>query len=159
MRKINEFSRPTISQQSFHLDRSSYNSLMKQVVDFKIILHQLKRILEQSSEQNGNRETQLYEERIAELEKAIDTKNQRIKRLEELLSSKRGRQTTRQCLGARPGRGQDSPAVSPCARSEVVKPCHHVWGPCANDHTNHHARRGRGASSQQFRSLSATSRL
>ena len=90
MRKINEFSRPTISQQSFHLDRSvlfrlsnyrrknfpkrmsdlnsnpsfwvslltpilsisvsfrsSYNSLMKQVVDFKIILHQLKRILEQ----------------------------------------------------------------------------------------------------------------
>ena len=27
--------------------RSSYNSLMKQVVDFKIILHQLKRILEQ----------------------------------------------------------------------------------------------------------------
>lgn len=105
---------------------------MKQVVDFKIILHQLKRILEQverprevkparmwlvlrpglaninlfllpspqnlfqSSEQNGKRETQLYEERIAELEQEINTKNQTIKRLEENLSSKRGRQTMRQ---------------------------------------------------------------
>merc|ERR1719219_2411947 len=133
---------------------------MTQVVDFKIILHQLKRILEQSTEQNGNRETQLYEERIAELEEEINTKNQRIKRLEEILSSKRGRQTMRQCLSVgRGGRGHSSPARSPCARSEVLKPCNHVWGPCANDHTNHHARRGRGASSHQFRSLSATSRL
>ena len=47
----------------------------------------------QSNEQNGNRETQLYEERIAELERDIKTKNQRIKRLEEILYSKRGRQT------------------------------------------------------------------
>ena len=182
---------------------------MKQVVDFKIILHQLKRILEQversqlgygwssllrpglaninlflhkknqfqSNEENGNRESQLYEERIAELEQEINTKNQRIKRLEESLSSKRGRQTMRQvssewenntrsltfsglqCLSVRPWRGHSSPARSPCARSEVLKPCNHVWGPCANDHTNHHARRGRGTPSHQFRSLSATSRL
>ena len=54
------------------------------------------KILFQSNEQNGNRETQLYEERIAELEKDINTKNQRIKRLEEILYSKRGRQTMRQ---------------------------------------------------------------
>jgi len=160
MRKLNEFSRPAISQHNCcHLDRSSYNSLMKQVVEFKIILHQLKRILEQSSEQNGNRETQLYEERIADLEKEINTKNQRIKRLEEILSSKRGRQTMRQCLSVRSGRGQSSPARSPCPSSDVMKPCNHVWGPCANDHTNHHARRGRGTSRHQFRSLSATSRL
>ena len=50
----------------------------------------------QSTEQNGNRETQLYEEKLAELEKDINSKNQRIKRLEEILSSKRGRQTMRQ---------------------------------------------------------------
>ena len=38
--------------------------------------------------------------------------------------------------------------------SGQYKPCQHVWGPCANDHTHHHARRSHLVRRFQARSLS-----
>jgi len=152
MLKISDFSIPSLPPHTFNLDRTSYNSLIQQVVEFKILLYQLRRVLEQSNDHEGNSELQLLKARITQLEKDVRTKDQRIQDLEEILYSRRGRQSVRQCVRARRG-----------VSSEGFKPCNHVWGPCANDHRNHHARRQqnyeRGRGRRQVRSLSAASRL
>ena len=83
---------------------------------------------------------------MKQLQLQISEKDEKIKYLENLLATV----TRRRQYKAEP---KDSVVVT--------RHCNHVWGPCANDHSHHHARRAdndpRHRRRSQTRSLSLSS--
>jgi len=147
------------------LDRSAYNGVCQQVVELKILLLQLRRLLDWTNagidnDASTNSNAQMLEEneelreRLKDLQREVTEKDDRIKQLEQILEEN-GKKNPNQAVQTRPQSLQD---VSIQSRSSPeygnYKPCHHAWGPCANDHTHHHARRGQMVRRFQARSLS-----
>eukprot|EP00092_Neocalanus_flemingeri_P004575 GFUD01004926.1.p1 GENE.GFUD01004926.1~~GFUD01004926.1.p1 ORF type:complete len:214 (+),score=52.64 GFUD01004926.1:391-1032(+) len=158
------FSWSSTSSLEVQLDRSSYNGVCQQVVELKILLLQLRRLLDWTNagiSQDGSTantthivdENELLRERLKDLQREVIEKDERIKRLEKILET--GKKDVSQAPQSRPHSLQD---VSIQSRTPPeygqYKPCHHAWGPCANDHTHHHARRGHKVRRFQARSLS-----
>ena len=117
--------------------------------------------------------TQLKEkdQRIKQLEDQISIQTQNVATQVKLVNNTKGLstiflnqpfQTTRNLLPAqtmvmippigptvhRPHSLHNLPYIT----TQGFKPCHHVWGPCANDHIHHHSRTGLDTAQRQGRS-------
>merc|ERR1712013_736076 len=128
------FSWSASSSLELQLDRSAYNGVCQQVLELKILLLQLRRLLDWTNTAN--------DASTAEPSDIVEE------------NSRKG---LNQVTQTRPTSLQDvsSPSSgSSTDSSGQYKPCQHVWGPCANDHTHHHARRSHLVRRFQARSLS-----
>jgi len=157
------FSWSSSSSLEFQLDRSAYNGVCQQVLELKILLLQLRRLLDWTNTANDAssaepadivEENQQLREQLKVLQREVPEKDERIKQLEKIFDEN-NRKALSQVTQTRPTSLQD---VSLQSRSSPdrgqYKPCQHVWGPCANDHTHHHARRAHLVRRFQARSLS-----
>jgi len=140
------------------MDRSSHNDLCQQVLELKIRLLQLKRLLDWANTSRNPSievpggllaENQQLREELSVLQREVSERDEKIKQLEKLVNENSNRSET-QVNHARPTSLQD---VS-IGNRPVYPPCQHAWGPCVNDHTHHHARRTHIARRTQTRSLS-----
>jgi len=159
------FSWSASSSLELQLDRSAYNGVCQQVLELKILLLQLRRLLDWTNTANDAstaepsdivEENQQLREQLKVLQREVTEKDERIKQLEKIFDEN-SRKGLNQVTQTRPTSLQD--VSSPSSRSSPdssgqYKPCQHVWGPCANDHTHHHARRSHLVRRFQARSLS-----
>lgn len=158
------FSWSSSSSLELQLDRSAYNGVCQQVLELKILLLQLRRLLDWTNTANDAtssepadilEENQQLREQLKVLQREVTEKDERIKELEKIFDEN-SRKGLNEVSQGRPNSLQD---VSLQSRSSPepgahYKPCQHVWGPCANDHTHHHARRSHLVRRFQARSLS-----
>jgi len=137
------------------------------IVEIKTLLVKVKTLLEKESLEDLSKansdtsaERRNLEDQIKQLKEELNNKNNKIEALEKILNTKKesvATQTRRtQPAAARLVGRRVSPAkslhnisishVSSHSSSDrqspgaTMKPCQHSWGPCANDHSYHHAR-------------------
>jgi len=157
------FSWSSSSSLQLQLDRSAYNGVCQQVLELKILLLQLRRLLDWTNTAHDAstsgpadvlEENQELREQLKVLQREVTEKDERIKHLEQLFDEN-SRKGLNEATQARPNSLQDVSLQSRTSPERgPFKPCQHAWGPCANDHTHHHARRGHMVSRFQARSLS-----
>lgn len=140
------------------------------IIEIKTLLVKVKGLLEKESLEelakstpDTSTERKYLEEQIKEMKAELKLKNDKIDKLEKIVYKKKeavATQTRRtQPAAARLVGRRVSPAKSlhnisishvstlqdrqsPGPGHVSVKPCQHSWGPCANDHSYHHARSG-----------------
>lgn len=112
-----------------------------------------RRLLEQQLE-TMKQELKLKNDKIEELEKIINTKKETVstqtRRTQAVAAAKI---ISRRSVGVSSAKSLHNISISHVnnnsdrqspAPSQEFRPCQHSWGPCANDHTYHHARPGHG---------------
>jgi len=154
------------------VDMSAYNSVTMDVLDMKTMLVRMKRLLEQDGLEDGNisrcvdhsNEINLLKDQLISLQSLVEEKDQRIQQLEARLNMPTETISTQTIRNPLPV--QNTKVIRPLSLHNLsytnnqgatspYRPCHHVWGPCANDHTHHHSRGGQDeAHNQQSRSSS-----
>lgn len=140
------------------------------IIEIKTLLVKVKGLLEKDSLEelaksttDTSAERKYLEEQIKEMKAELKLKNDKIDQLEKIVYKKKeavATQTRRtQPAAARLVGRRVSPAKSlhnisishvstlqdrqsPGPGQVTLKPCQHSWGPCANDHSYHHARSG-----------------
>eukprot|EP00092_Neocalanus_flemingeri_P055632 GFUD01065798.1.p1 GENE.GFUD01065798.1~~GFUD01065798.1.p1 ORF type:complete len:194 (+),score=51.22 GFUD01065798.1:385-966(+) len=123
------FSWSSTSSLEVQLDRSSYNGVCQQVVELKILLLQLRRLLDWTNagiSQDGFTantthivdENELLRERLKDLQREVIEKDERIKRLEKILETGKKDVSQLQVPQSRPHSLQD---VSIQSRTQADK--------------------------------------
>lgn len=142
------------------------NLVSLDIIEIKTLLVKVKTLLEKESQEellrindcdeNGN-EQRLLEEEIIKMKSLLLEKDQKIEQLEKIINSKKENASTQtrrtQAIAAsKVTRSKVSPAKSlhnisishvsssSSQSDKLYRPCQHSWGPCANDHSYHHAR-------------------
>jgi len=135
------------------------NLLSQDIIEIKTLLVKVKTLLEKESQEDlikvndceQDNERRILEDEIAKMKSLLSEKDQKIEQLEKIINSKKENVSTQT-------RRTQALATSKVSRSVVSsakslhnisishvaspqhRPCQHSWGPCANDHTYHHAR-------------------
>lgn len=153
----------TFSQVSSELglDRSVDQTVAKDVLEIKGLLLNIMRLLQKDDHTNKLEEEEVtsiqegekLKHKIFILQEKVKLRDKRIEDLENIIESKKRNITTQTNVQRLHRKHLSSPKSLHNISEGVVKPCHHEWGPCANDHSNHHSRSGveerqRGRSSQ-----------
>jgi len=146
-------------------DVSTYNNVSMDVLDIKTMLLKVKRLLEQQdvpvdvpSCKCGHNPVEVAQLRsvVASLQVQLNEKDQKIRQLEEEIRNK-AKDAATQLSGPNTQKTVHRPHSLHNLSSASSRPCHHVWGPCAADHSHHHGRSGGETHQSRASSTSRTS--
>lgn len=143
------------------LDRTVDQTVAKDVMEIKGLLLNIMRLLQkdehtskiEEEEVTSIQEGEKLKHQIFILQEKVKLRDKRIEDLENIIESKKRNFTTQTNVQRLHKKHLSSPKSLHNISEVSFKPCHHEWGPCANDHSNHHSRSGveqrhRGKSSQ-----------
>lgn len=159
------------------------NLVTHDIIEIKTLLVKVKSLLEKESLEDLTKanadttaERKYLEDQILEMKEELKLKNDKIEQLERILNTKKESVSTQtrksqpaamRLVGRRvsPAKSLHNISISHVAASTpdrqspgpgavTLKPCQHSWGPCANDHSYHHARAGPGTGGHQPRPVS-----
>jgi len=141
------------------------NLLSQDFIEIKTLLVKVKTLLEKGSQEDllktndceNINERRLLEDEIIKMKSLLSEKDQKIERLEKIINARKENASTQtrrtQALAAQKvtrsavssAKSLHNISISHLASSssqsdKMYRPCQHSWGPCANDHTYHHAR-------------------